>query len=122
MAEFAANTMDSKDSALESFLNAVEFEQQLDRLSCSEWDWGPVQGIRTRVLKCHPGKRCTFEITIRTERESHELIGKVFTEGRSDVHENMTGIQQAGFGGDSKFAIPTPIIYLPSLRLLLEEK
>lgn len=122
MAEFALNIVDSRDSALVSFLNAAEFEKQLGQLCTAEWDWGPVQGIQTRVLKCHPGKRCTFEIAIRTERRSHELIGKVFTEDRSDVHDNMTGIQQAGLGGDSKFAIPTPITYLPSLRLLLEEK
>ena len=122
MAESAPNIVDSRPSALVSFLNAAEFEKQLGQLSSAEWNWGPVQEIQTRVLKCHPGKRCTFEITMRTERGSHELIGKVFTEDRSDVHEIMAGIQEAGFRGDSQFAIPSPITYLPSLRLLLEEK
>jgi len=122
MAESAPNIVDSRPSALVSFLNAAEFEKQLGQLSSAEWNWGPVQEIQTRVLKCHPGKRCTFEITIRTELGSHELIGKVFTEDRSDVHEIMAGIQEAGFRGDSQFAIPSPITYLPSLRLLLEEK
>ena len=122
MAEFAPNIVDSRDPALASFLDAAEFEKQLDRLSNEEWDWGPVQEIQTRVLKCHPGKRCTFEIVMKTGRREHELIGKVFAEERSDVHDIMAGIQQAGFGGDSKFAIPGPITYLRSLRLLLEEK
>lgn len=122
MAEFAPNIVDSRDPALASFLDAAEFEKQLDRLSSEEWDWGPVQEIQTRVLKCHPGKRCTFEIAMKTGRKAHELIGKVFAEDRSDVHDIMAGIQQAGFGGDSKFAIPGPITYLPSFRVLLEEK
>src|SRR5215472_7327722 len=117
MTEFAPNIVDSRDSVLVSFLDAAEFERQIEALSCSEWDWGPVQETQTRVLKCHPGKRCTFEIALKTDRGSHELIGKVFAEDRSDVHEIMAGIQQAGFGGDSKFAIPGPIAYLPSLRL-----
>jgi len=122
MAEFAPNIVDSRDFALVSFLNTAEFEKQLGVLSSAEWGWGAVQQIQTRVLKCHPAKRCTFEIAIRTSRESHELIGKVFTQDRPDVHDLMAGIQQAGFRGDSKFAIPGPITYLPSLRLLLEEK
>lgn len=122
MAEFAPNIVDSRDPALASFLDAAEFEKQLDRLSNEEWDWGPVQEIQTRVLKCHPGKRCTFEIAIRNGRRAHELIGKVFAEDRSDVHDMMAGIRQAGFRGHSKFAIPAPMTYLRSLRLLLEEK
>lgn len=122
MAESAPNIIDSRDPALASFLDAGEFEKQLDRLSSEEWDWGPVQELQTRVLKCHPGKRCTFEIALKTGRRAHELIGKVFAEDRSDVHNIMAGIQQAGFRGDSRFAIPAPITYLASLRLLLEEK
>ena len=122
MVEFAPNIVDSRDSALVSFLNAAEFEKTLRVLSTAEWGWGPVQEIQTRVLKCHPAKRCTFEIAMRTNRGSHELIGKVFTEDRPDVHDLMVGIHQSGFGCDSDFAIPRPIAYLPSLRLLLEEK
>lgn len=122
MAGFAPNIADSGDSALLSFLNTAEFEKQLLVLSRAEWGWGAVQEIRTRVLKCHPAKRCTFEIAIRTNRGSHELIGKVFNQDRLDVHDIMAGIQQSGFGCDSDFAIPRPITYVPSLRLLLEEK
>jgi hypothetical protein len=116
------SVIDSKDSALASFLNAGEFEKELDLLSRAEWDLGPVQQIQTRVLKCHPGKRCTFEICMKTGRGSHELIGKVFATERSDIHDNMTSIRNADFDCESKFAIPKPLTYLPSLRLLLEEK
>jgi len=122
MGEFAPNIVDSRDSALVSFLNVFELEKQLDTLSCAEWDWGPVQTIQTRVLKCHPGDRCTFEIALKTNRGSYELIGKVFNQHRPDVHDLMARIQQSGFGRDSDFAIPRPIAYVPSLRLLLEEK
>ena len=122
MAEFAPNIVDSRDPALASFLDAAEFEKRLERLATEEWDWGSVQEIQTRVLKCHPGKRCTFEIAMSTSKKTHELIGKVFAEDRSDVHDIMAGIQRAGFGGNSKFAIPGPITYLPSFRVLLEEK
>lgn len=122
MAEFAPNIVDPRDSTLASFLNAAVFERQLETLSHAELGWGPVQEIQTRVLKCHPGKRCTFEIAIRTNRGSHELIGKVFKQDRPDVHDVMARIQQSGFGCDSDFAIPRPIAYVPSLRLLLEEK
>src|SRR5215467_10114332 len=117
MAEFAPRIVDARDSALVSFLDTAEFERRLSLLSLSESNWGPVEEMRSRVLKCHPGKRCTFEITMRTDRGTHELIGKVFMEDRSDVHDLMARIQQAGFGGDSKFAIPAPVAYLPSLRL-----
>ena len=122
MVEITPSAVDPRHSALVTFLNAGEFEKQLDLLSCAEWEWGPVQQIQTRVLKCHPGNRCTFEINMKTERGSHELIGKVFVTERSDIHDNMAEIQQAGFGCDSQFAIPRPLTYLPSLRLLLEEK
>ena len=40
MAEFVPNIVESRDSALVSFLNAAELEKQLGLLSCSKWDWG----------------------------------------------------------------------------------
>jgi hypothetical protein len=118
----APNTPDSTDLALAGFLDSEEFKKQLDFLSCAEWSWGPVQQLRTRVLKCHPRNRCTFEIDLKTQRGSYELIGKTFASERPDVYDSMMEIQQAGFGSDSKFAIPQPLTYVPSLRLLLEAK
>jgi len=113
---------DPRESALTSFLNAKELENQLNLLCCAEWGWGRVEHIQTRVLKCHPGKRCTFGIAVKTDRGSHELIGKVFAQERPDVCEHMAEIYQAGFGCDSKFAIPKPLTYLTALHLLFEEQ
>jgi Phosphotransferase enzyme family len=122
MSQLVSSAVDSMDSSLACFLNAAEFEEQLALLSCSEWDWGPIQAIQTRVLKCHPNDRCTFEINLKTDRGAHELIGKVFASERSDIHDAMVRIQKAGFDQGSRFAIPRPLTYLPSLRVLLEEK
>jgi aminoglycoside phosphotransferase (APT) family kinase protein len=52
----------------------------------------------------------------------HFLIGKVYQKDRPDVFRAMEGIQEAGFGPRDEFSIPQPIAYLPSLRLLLQEK
>lgn len=116
------NTADSGDPALAAFLDSAELQKQLDLLSCAEWSWGPVQRVKTRLLKCHPGNRCTFEIDLKTERGSYGLIGKTFAAERPDIYKSMVEIQQAGFGSDSQFAIPQPLTYVPSLRLLLEAK
>jgi len=75
-----------------------------------------------RVLKHHPGKRCTLEIALRTEHGWHLLIAKVYRKDRSDVFAAMKGIQQAGFGPQDKFSISQPVAYAPSLRCLLQEK
>jgi thiamine kinase-like enzyme len=122
MSELVSSTVDSMDSSLASFLNAAELQEQLALLSCSEWDWGPIQEMQTRVLKCHPDDRCTFGIHLKTGRGAHDLIGKVFASERSDIHEAMVRIQKAGFDQGSQFAIPRPLTYLSSLRVLLEEK
>lgn len=120
--ELIPSAVDSTDSALAAFLSTAELEDHLVLLSDDEWGWGRVQQVRTRVLKCHPDSRCTFEILMTTDRGPHELIGKVFAEDRPDIYDAMVGIQRAGLGGDSRFAIPEPMAYLRSLRLLLEEK
>jgi aminoglycoside phosphotransferase (APT) family kinase protein len=39
-----------------------------------------------------------------------------------DVYQATKAIQQAGFGPQDEFSIPEPLAYLPSLRLLLQEK
>ncbi len=84
--------------------------------------WRPSQDIRIQVLKYYPGRRCTFEIALRTEAGSCELIGKVYAKDRSDVHVAMQRIAGAGFGPEAEFSIPEPVATVPALRLLLQEK
>ena len=78
--------------------------------------------VRTTVLKCHPGRRCAFKITLNAGDSCRELIGKVYTKQCSSVFEVMTTIRQKGFDDDAEFSIPRPVAYLPNLRLLLVAK
>jgi len=84
--------------------------------------WGAVEDIRFWIIKHHPGKRCTFEISLRTPNARTDLIGKVYAEDRPDVYRAMDEIRQAGFGPGEQLSIPQPIAYFPALRLLLQEK
>lgn len=117
--EFANSALDPVDSALIPFLNAEEFQKQMALLSSAEPDCGPLQRVRTGVLKVHPSRRCAFEISLRMGDVSRELIGKVYKEDRPGVFEIMTAIRKAGFGDDVEFSIPRPLAYIPSLRLLV---
>ena len=81
-----------------------------------------LEEARVRVLRHYAHQRCTFEIGLRTEKGWHFLIGKVYRKDRLKVFQVMEGIQQAGFGLRDEFSIPRPVAYLPSLRLLLQEK
>ena len=51
-----------------------------------------------------------------------DLIAKVFATDRPDTLDVMQRLHQAGFGTTAQFAVPRPIAYLSSLRILLEEK
>jgi aminoglycoside phosphotransferase (APT) family kinase protein len=75
-----------------------------------------------RALRCHEHHRATFDIAVRCERRWHALIGKVFATDQSHVFRAMGTMAQAGFGGAAEFSIPQPLAYLPTLRVLLEEK
>jgi len=81
-----------------------------------------IQDIQLQLLKHHPGRRCTFEIAVRTVKGWEHLIGKVYAEDRSDVYRAMEEISRGGFGPEAEFAIPRPVVYLAPLRLLLYEK
>jgi aminoglycoside phosphotransferase (APT) family kinase protein len=50
------------------------------------------------------------------------VIGKVYHIDRADIFQAMDGMRQAGFGPQDEFSIPQPLAYVPSLRLLLQEK
>src|SRR2546422_6065147 len=84
--------------------------------------WGSVQDVQVRIVKHHPGSRCTFEIAARTARGERSLIGKVYASDRSDVYRAMGAIRRSGFGPEHAFSIPEPLAYVPELRLLLQEK
>src|SRR5215211_3787099 len=86
--------------------------------------WDTSQGLQIRVLRWKKANRCTVEIALGAAGggAGRELIGKVYAEDRSDVYRVMKEIRQAGFGAEDEFAVPQPVAFLPSLRLLLYEK
>jgi hypothetical protein len=120
--ELANTALAPMDSALTPFLDALEFQRQLALLSTGEPEWGSVDRIQTGVLKCHPGRRCAFEVSLQSGNVSHELIGKVYKKERPYVFEVMTAIRRAGFDEHAKFSIPRPLAYVLSQRLLLVTK
>jgi len=101
---------------LGTVLNPKELSEQLRLVSSSQW-WSALREVRVQILEWRSTKRCTFEIALRTD-----LVGKVYAKDRPDVYQVMETLTRAGFGPEAEFSIPQPIAYLPSLRLLLQEK
>ncbi len=59
---------------------------------------------------------------MKTDGGWQSVIAKLFTVDRRDAFVAMQRIHQAGFGLGAEFAVPRPIAYLPSMRILIEEK
>src|SRR6266480_2927978 len=108
-------------SRFAAVLDRDEFRSELDRLCVSEWRWGAPQAVRFQPLKWHR-ERCTFEIAVKTETGWHSVIGKVYGVERAGAFRMWEAVWQAGFGPGAEFYIPQPLAYLPSMRILLEEK
>jgi hypothetical protein len=106
---------------LSSALNVEQWSGDAELLSLTPWPKGNLLKAGVQVLKSHSRKRCAFEITLRID-VGWEAIGKVYAEDRPDVFEIMTAIRRAGFDDKAEYAIPKPLIYIPSSRLLLVEK
>src|SRR6266852_3008817 len=110
-------------AALSEIFDPAALANHLRGLCLGRWNGGTVEEVRVlRVLKHHARKRCALEIGLPTQCGWHFLIGKVYHNDRLDVFQAMKGIQQAGFGPQDEFSIPEPLAYLPSLRLLLQER
>ena len=107
---------------LAAVLQGKETQTHLRHLAPLPWKLDRPNDIRTRLIKLLKGNRCTLEISLRTERGWHYLIGKVYSRDRSDVFEAMKNIWQSGLNGGAEFSIPRPVAYLSSLRLLLQER
>ena len=84
--------------------------------------YATVQNLRFQVLKHHPGRRCTLEMAMETANGWSFAIGKVYATDRPHVFRAMQEIERAGFERENEFSIPKPLAYVPSLRLLLQEK
>ncbi|TME86078.1 MAG: hypothetical protein E6I44_14355 [Chloroflexi bacterium] len=107
---------------LSEVLDPIALAKHLRLFSLPPWNWGTIEGVQVRVLKYHAGKRCTLEISLRSDNGWHALIGKVYDTDRDDVFQAMERVRLAGFGPEDEFSIPQPLAYLPSLRLIVQEK
>ena len=120
--EFVPDTVVPDPSGLAAVLDSGEWRRHLRELAYTHWGARCVNDTQTRLLKLQMGNRCTLEIVIGTEKGWHYLIGKIYLRDRADVFEAMKKIWRAGLNREAEFWIPCPITYLPSLRLLLQEK
>lgn len=77
--------------------------------------------MNIKPLKAHKD-RCTFDVEVKTETGTHNVIAKAHSLNRSDLFETMQTVVLSGFGPEAKCAIPRPLAYLPSLHILFEEK
>jgi len=106
---------------LSSALNAEQLCGDANLLSLTPWPTGNLLKAGVQLLKWHKRKRCAFEVTLRID-VGWEAIGKVYAQDRPDVFQIMTAIRAAGFDDQAEYAIPKPLAYVPSSRLLLVEK
>jgi len=115
--------VDPEIATLAEVMDPAALVKHFGLISRAPWNGGEVEEAQVaRVLKHHAGKRCTLEIGVRSGDRWHFLIGKVYHKDRSKVFQVMEGIQAAGFGPQDEYSIPQPVAYMPSLRLLLQEK
>jgi aminoglycoside phosphotransferase (APT) family kinase protein len=98
-----------------------EFRNELESLFPSKSGKGNLEEVRFKMLRYH-GNRCVFDVAMKSETGWHNVIAKLFAIDRQDAFDAMQRIHRGGFGTAAEFAIPKPIAYLPSLRVLLEEK
>lgn len=122
MSECVRPLTDPGIATLAEVLDSAALRKHLRGISLGSWDGEAVEEIQTRLLRHQVGRRCTLEIGLRTESGWQFLIGKVYRKDRPEFFPAMEEIQQAGFGPHEEFSIPQPLAYVPSLRLLLQEK
>ena len=116
-----SSLVDEGITTLQEVLNPAALGRQLTTLpGCASW--GTVHEASFRPLKWHKGKRCTLEVSFRTDNGPCQLIAKVYAKDRPDVHQTMDEMWRGQFHQSSQFSIPRPLAYVPSLRLHFEEK
>ena len=104
-----------------AILAKQEFSAELEQIFPTGRGQRMPDDIRFQMLRYHQN-RCVFNVSMTTKDGWQSVIAKVFAVDRADAFDVMQRIHQAGFGPEATFAIPKPIAYIPSLRILLEEK
>jgi len=112
----------SDDRPFAAAFDREEFRRELRALTVAKLRWGSPQETRVKLLRPHAGRRHTFEVAVRTESGWHSLIVKLYSTDRPDVFQVMKTFQEAGFKEPAEFAIPRPLLHLPSMGARVEEK
>jgi hypothetical protein len=111
-----------RDSAqFAKILGEEEFRIELARLFPTTKGPRTAEEVRFQMLRLHPD-RCVFDVSMKGDGGWQSVIAKIFADDRPDTFSTMEKIHQGGFGPSSEWAVPKPIAYLPSMRILLEEK
>lgn len=103
-------------------LDGSTLAEQIGGLPTSQWPWGTPREVCIQLLSSHPEPHCTFEIGVRARDGWHRLIGKAYATDHHHVYQVMERLRYAGLGPEDQFSTPRAIAYLPSLRLLLQER
>ncbi|MBO0889085.1 phosphotransferase, partial [Candidatus Bathyarchaeota archaeon] len=98
-----------------------EFMNELDQLFPTIAGHREPSQVHCKVLRCHPS-RCVFNLAIKLDDQWQNVIVKLFTSERLDVFSNLQRIYGGGFGQGAEFVVPRPIAYIPSLKMIIEEK
>jgi aminoglycoside phosphotransferase len=105
-----------------TFLDLPELIKQFGELPSSQWPWGVPQEVRVKALHWKLPKKCTFDVCVLVDTGQRHLIAKVYAKVGEVVYKAMEELWRAGFNRDAEASIAEPIAYMPTLRLLLQEK
>ena len=101
-------------------LGTEEFRTKLEEFFPTREGKRSPDDIQHQMLRFHHN-RCVFSVKINTLEGWQSVIVKMFEIDRRDAFDVMQRINQSGFGAGATFAVPRPIAYLPSLKILIEE-
>ena len=122
LSELTEATGDPQIPTLPAVLNAIESRRHLDIFSRLSWRGEDLRDVQVRVLRFHRGRRCTLELVVRTAGGVRLLVGKVYAEDGLPVYQAMVRISRGGFGPKAEFSIPEPLVFLPAMQFVLQEK
>lgn len=117
-----SSLVDPGIATLQDVLDQAVLKSQLNALPECRVSWGAVHEANVRPLKWHKGRRCTLEISFRSDIGLFQLIAKVYAKDRLHIHQTMDEMWRGQFGKSAQFSIPKPVAYVPSLQLHFEEK
>jgi aminoglycoside phosphotransferase (APT) family kinase protein len=117
---FTFSPMDARLPQLELLQDPAHVGRELERLLPD----GPVEVLRTTVVRYKPGRRCLlrYEVQVGEDGDGRQetIYGKAFASGRgADVDRRLRAVASAAACGPA-VSIPQPLGYVASLKLLVQ--